>query len=199
MTVKYIEERIENEIKNYLKKNLFIKAEDILKVIQIIDTDGAFIPTSLVKQSEKGKTEYFDTYIEAKDKDRLVRRNISKRNIVYSLYNRETVAGFPYEIYYFSRNLEHVLHDKSEELTDEEKENLAFEIADQYYEHPEKFLEYLYDAGFHVSGTYKETWNFIMEGNHSLNRYCNVSVFFEQLGIELIKESDGSKHVNGRV
>lgn len=59
MTVKYIEERIENEIKNYLQKNLFIKAEDILKVIQIIDTDGAFVPTSLVKQSEKGKTEYF--------------------------------------------------------------------------------------------------------------------------------------------
>lgn len=191
MTVKYIEERIENEIKNYLQKNLFIKAEDILKVIQIIDTDGAFVPTSLVKQSEKGKTEYFDTYIEAKDKNRLVRRNISKRNIVYSLYNSETVAGFPYEIYYFSRNLEHVLHDKAANLTDEEKEDLAFDIADQYHEHPEKFLEYLYDDGFHVSGTYKETWDFIMEGDHSLNRYCNVAVFFEQLGIELIKESDG--------
>lgn len=188
MTVKYIEEKIEEEIKKYLLKNPFIVTEDILKVIQIIDTDGAFIPSSSVKQSENGKTEYFDTHIEAKNKDRLIRRNISKRRIVHSLYNRGSVAGFPYEIYYFSRNMEHVLHDREETLTDDEKENLAFDIADQYADQPEKFLEYLYDDKFHVCGTYKDTWNFIMEGNHSLNRYCNVSVFFEQLGIGLEKE-----------
>lgn len=185
MTVKYIEERIDKEIQKYLLKNLFIVADDILKVIQIIDTDGAFIPPSLVRQSENGKTEYFDTHIEAKNKDRLIRRNLSKRKIVYSLYNQETVAGFSYEIYYFSRNMEHVLHDRAEDLTDDEKENLAFDIADQYTDQPEKFLEYLYDDGFHVCGTYKDTWEFIMDGNHSLNRYCNVAVFFEQLGIRL--------------
>ena len=55
MTVKYIEERIDKEIQKYLLKNLFIVADDILKVIQIIDTDGAFIPPSLVRQSENGK------------------------------------------------------------------------------------------------------------------------------------------------
>lgn len=54
MTVKYIEERIDKEIQKYLLKNPFIVADDILKVIQIIDTDGAFIPSSLVWQSEKG-------------------------------------------------------------------------------------------------------------------------------------------------
>ena len=52
MTVKYIEERIDKEIQKYLLKNPFIVADDILKVIQIIDTDGAFIPSSLVRQSE---------------------------------------------------------------------------------------------------------------------------------------------------
>ena len=43
MTVKYIEERIDKEIQKYLLKNPFIVADDILKVIQIIDTDGALI------------------------------------------------------------------------------------------------------------------------------------------------------------
>lgn len=85
MTVKYIKDRIKREIDSYLKKNPFIKKNDILKVVQIIDTDGAFIPSESVKQSETGKTEYHETYIEAKNKDRLVRRNISKRNIVYRL------------------------------------------------------------------------------------------------------------------
>lgn len=182
MTAKYIEKKIKEEIGKYLRKNPFLKAKDILKIIQIIDTDGAFIAPPLVKQSENGKTEYFDTYISAKNKDRLVRRNISKRGIVYSLYNCNIVAGYPYEIYYFSRNMEHVLHDKAEGLKNEEKEDLAFEIADQYHEESEKFLQFLYDDAFHVPGTYKETWEFIMKEDHSLKRYCNVAVFFEQLG-----------------
>ena len=182
MTAKYIEKKIKEEICKYLRKNPFLKAKDILKIIQIIDTDGTFIAPPLVKQSENGMTEYFDTYISAKNKDRLVRRNISKRGIVYSLYNCNTVAGYPYEIYYFSRNMEHILHDKAEDLKEEEKEDLAFEIADQYHEEPEKFLQFLYDDAFHVPGTYKETWEFIMKEDHSLKRYCNVAVFFEQLG-----------------
>lgn len=183
MTVKYIEKRIKEVVDIYLNKNPFIKKSDILKVIQIIDTDGAFVPSAFVKQSDTGKTEYFDTYISAKNKDRLIRRNISKRSIVYKLVHSENIAGFPYEIYYFSRNIEHVLHNIAEDLTDEEKEDLAFEIADQYSDCPEDFLKLLYEGDFHVAGTYKDTWDFIMENENSLKRHCNMSVFFEKLGI----------------
>ncbi len=188
MTVKYIEDRIKRAIEVYLKKNPFIRKSDILKVIQIIDTDGAFVPSAMVKQSDAGKTEYYETYISAKNRNRLIRRNISKSKIVYKLAHSEEVTGFPYEIYYFSRNIEHVLHDISADLTDEEKEDLAFEIADRYSEHPEDFLELLYKADFHVSGTYEDTWKFIMENGNSLRRHCNMSVFFEKLGITVDKE-----------
>lgn len=187
MTVKYIEDRIKEAIEIYLNKNPFIEKSDILKVIQIIDTDGAFIPSSQVKQSDTGKTEYFETYIAAKNRDRLIRRNISKRKIVYKLVHSEEVAGFPYEIYYFSRNIEHVLHGVSVELSDEKKEELAFEIADRYSERPEDFLKLLYQADFHVPGTYKCTWDYIMEKDNSLRRHSNMSVFFEKLGITVRK------------
>ena len=43
MTVKYIADRIQEEVAEYLRKHPFIVKEDILKVVQIIDTDGAFI------------------------------------------------------------------------------------------------------------------------------------------------------------
>lgn len=188
MTVKYIEDRIKRAIEVYLKKNPFIKKSDILKVIQIIDTDGAFVPSTLVKQSDTGKTEYYETYISANNKNRLIRRNISKRSIVFKLVHSKDVAGFPYEIYYFSRNIEHVLHDISADLTDEEKEDLAFEIADRYSERPEDFLELLYKADFHVAGSYEDTWKFIMENGNSLRRHCNMSVFFEKLGIMVDEE-----------
>lgn len=185
MTVRYIEERIEKEIEKYLDKNPFIEKSDILKVVQIIDTDGAFIPRSQVRQSSVGRTEYFETHIEAKNQNRLIRRNISKRAIVHHLMQSENVAGFPYEIYYFSRNMEHVLHNIPQDLTDEEKEDLAFEIANQYSEKPEDFLRLLYEKPFHVPGTYEETWNFIMENGNSLKWYCNMAVFFEKLGISI--------------
>lgn len=158
MTVKYIENRIEDEINYYLKKNPFIEREDILKVVQIIDTDGAFIPSAMIQQSETGKTEYFEMYIAAKNKDRLIRRNISKRKIVYYLAKAECIAGFPYEIYFFSRSMEHVLHGIPKDLSDDEKEDLAFEIADRYSDGPMEFLKSLYNSSFHVPGTYSETW-----------------------------------------
>ena len=45
-------------------------------------------------------------------------------------------------------NIEHVLHNIAEDLTDEEKEDLAFEIADRYSECPEDFLKLLYEGDF---------------------------------------------------
>ena len=56
--------------------------------------------------------------------------------------------------------------------------NLAFEIADQYSDRPMEFLKSLY-----VPGTYAEIWKFIMENGNSLKHYCNVSLFFEKIGI----------------
>lgn len=185
MTVKYIEKRVKTEVEIYLKKNPFIKRTDILKVVQIIDTDGAFVPCEQIKQSKMGKTEYFETHIEAKNQNRLIRRNLSKRNIVFQLSRMEVVGGFSYEIYYFSRNLEHVLHNLPQELTDDEKETLAFKIADYYSQCPEEFLYLLRNAPFHVKGTYEETWKFIMEDGNSLRRYCNMSVFFDTLDIAI--------------
>mgnify|MGYP000653483119 CR=1 FL=1 len=78
--------------------------------------------------------------------------------------------------------MEHVLHDRAENLTDDEKEDLAFDIADQYTDQLEKNSWNIYmTMVFYVCGTYKDTWEFIMDGNNSLNRYCsycNVAVYF---------------------
>lgn len=118
----------------------------------------------------------------AKNRDRLIRRNISKRQIVYQLAHMERLPeSHLYEIYYFSRNMEHVLHNISEDLSDDEKEDLAFETAMRYREKPEDFLHFLKTGEFFVPGTYVDTWKFIMEDGNSLRRYCNLSVFFEQL------------------
>lgn len=83
MTSKYIVKEIKKKADAYLERNPFIEKKDILKVVQLIDTDGAFVDSSQIMQSENGKTEYSDTCIWAKNRDRLIKRNISKRQIVY--------------------------------------------------------------------------------------------------------------------
>lgn len=183
MTAKYIEAAIREEIDKYFRKNPYLIQEDILKVIQLIDTDGAFIPHSMVQQSKDRVTSYHDDYIDAKDKDRLIRRIISKRNIVYQLYHQNELSGFPYEIYYFSRNLEHAMHNANQELSPEQKEDLALEAALRYHENPEAFLQFISDETFSVQGDYQKTWEFIMENGNSLKRYTNLAVFFYRLGI----------------
>ena len=190
ITVKYIEVSIQEKVAEYLRKNPFITINDIRKVVQIIDTDGAFVSGAQIVQSSSDQTKYCETHIEARDKNRLMRRNISKRSIVHHLMKLKKLKktdilqqSIPYEIYYFSRNLEHVLHNVSGSLSDEEKEELAFEFADYYNTHPEEFLEFLYNGEFHVPGDYDETWKFIMDNGNSLKRYCNLSNFFERLGI----------------
>ncbi len=181
LTAKYIEERIREEIGLYLERNPFIRRQDILKVVHLIDTDGAFVPADRIVRGE-GATSYTDTCIFAKDRDRMIRRNISKRAIVYRLCRRRRLAGgYAYEMYYFSRNLEHVLHGAQGGLTDREKEELAFRTAREYSEAPEKFLELLEDEKVRVCGSYEETWNYIMEGGNSLLRGCNLILFFEFL------------------
>lgn len=184
ITVKYIDSAIKNAVEEYLKKNPFIEKGDILKVVQIIDTDGAFVASNQVRQSDNGKTEYFETHISAKNKDRLIRRNISKRTIVHHLAGLKNLPdSYPYEIYYFSRNMEHVLHNLSEELSDAEKEELAFQTATHYQKNPQEFLQFIKEDNLCVPGTYEKTWIFIMKPGNSLLRYCNLALFFEQLGL----------------
>lgn len=59
--LKYIEKKIKEEIGKYLRKNPFLKAKDILKIIQIIDTDGAFIAPPLDETVGKWKDGVFQT------------------------------------------------------------------------------------------------------------------------------------------
>ena len=181
LTAKYIEERMEEEIRRYLNRNPFIRRQDIGKVVQLIDTDGAFVPADRVVQGQ-GETEYTEGCIFAKDRDRMIRRNISKRGIVYRLCRRQkTAGGYPFEMYYFSRNLEHVLYGEEAPLSAGEKEELAFRTAETYAGNPEKFLEFLGKEEIRVPGTYGETWKFIMENGNSLGRHCNLLLFFEEI------------------
>ena len=50
---------------------------------------------------------------------------------------------------------------------------------DRYAGAEKEFIDFISDSEFAVDGRYRETWDFIKEDLNSLNRHCNLHLFFK--------------------
>lgn len=169
---------VNNCVKMFLSKNRF-KRSDLIKIIHLIDTDGAFIPSDKVCSSTIAGTHYYLDKIETANLEKTLRRIRKKSAVVKKLSSTPQIASTPYCVYYFSRNLEHVLHNRQEDLNKEEKFDLAEKFEDAYVNSPNEFIKFLKSKDFCVDGSYEETWAYIMSEVNSLKRKCNFHLFFE--------------------
>lgn len=165
------------KVKDFLDRNKF-KKEDLEKIVHIVDTDGCFVPENAVVQSSENITAYTLENIYAKNEFEIKKRNVKKSKILKNLIDKKVIAKVNYSVYYFSRNLEHVLHNIEEDISDDEKMQYAESFQDRFAQKPEKFIDFISNKDFAVSGNYKDTWNFIFQDVNSLNRFCNFHIFF---------------------
>lgn len=172
--IKTVNIHIKSELERY-----GFRRSDILKVIHLIDTDGAFIPDTHVIAGDVEKLHYEQEQIISPSPQATKERNRTKASVVKRLYQADKIAGSPYSVYYSSRNMEHVLHNVSGDLTDDEKMNYADGFADKYAENPEAFIHFLSDSSFTVPGNYLDSWRFIFLEANSLHRYCNIHILFQ--------------------
>lgn len=156
------------------------KAADLLRVIHIIDTDGAFSPDECVVYESIDHVAYTDALIKTSNVEGIIRRNKTKREVVRRLASTGKIQSIPYELYYMSRNLEHVLHGISEVLTDEEKRDYADEFADKYENDLDGFKQFICSSDFAVKGSFNETWEYIFQGSNSLKRHSNMHLMLKE-------------------
>ena len=109
----------------------------------------------------------------------IIKRNEAKRGNLDKLCGCKEVWAIPYSVYYMSCNLDHVLYGKRNS-TDEEKEKDAYRFAKRYSGDVEGFLKYITESEFSVIGSYKESWDFIRQDLHSLERYTNLGIGLEK-------------------
>ena len=154
---------------------------DLLKVIHIVDTDGAFIPDSAVAYDEHArKPLYSPIRIKTNNVEGLIKRNQQKKENLTKLYSTKFVwKDIPYSVFYMSSNLEHALYNKLN-LTDEEKEENAIQFAKKYRNNIPMFLMYIRDSDFSVINDYLTSWVYIKKDLHSLERHTNVGLCFEE-------------------
>ena len=158
---------------------------DYLRIIHITDTDGVFVPETLVQESEVCKEDkkvlYFADHIESYSWQSTVERNRRKSQVLIKLSKVNRIHGIPYKIYYNSCNLEHVLFDILDQLTGEEKMELSDAFAEKYEGNVDEFIRFISNPDIAVQGNFQQTWKYIYRSNtaNSLQRHTNMHLIFE--------------------
>lgn len=167
--------KIGNEVKAYARANHY-RTSDFKQIIHIVDTDAAYLlEEKIIDDQECEELSYQDDGIHTNDKGKVVSRNRQKSDNLYRLRSCGIVWNIPYRVYYMSCNLDHVLYDKRNS-TDDEKEEDAYAFAKKYKNNVDAFIDFMCDSSFSVKGDFKESWKFIEEGMHSIERYTNLPI-----------------------
>lgn len=185
-----IKNSVTRVIQNYLEKYKFL-AKDLTAVVHITDADGCFIAPEFVKV--KGDIEQNLFYTEdailvksEKRKEQIEQRNEMKANNAKILMANDHFSihrlRIPYQLFYFSTNLEHVLWNERNEIATE-KVQKADEFMESLSSSIEEFLkEYLpVNPELPYKDKMKMSWSFLMEGCNSLQRGTNVPLLFEMI------------------
>ena len=155
------------------------KPGDFCKVVHLADTDGVFIPDGAVIKEEAAEGRqypfYTDTQILTPEPANIINRNVRKSKNIAKLSSTGRIGGIPYSFYYFSCNLDHVLHGRNN-LSEAEKIACSRAFDLQYADAPNAFIHFMKEESFAVQGTYQETWAFIKQGVHSLERHSNFGI-----------------------
>lgn len=170
--------KLDDKIKTVINEYKY-KKTDILEVIHLADTDGTYIKNEFVKEHSTDNIIYKLDCMLTNRVDLTIARNQKKSNILNKLSTTSKINTIPYFIYYFSCNLEHVLHNK-QNLDDNLKSKYSEDFQDEYYENEAEFKNFIQNNDFSVKGDYRATWNFIKTDNNSLKRFSNFGLFFER-------------------
>lgn len=169
--------KIGDVVKKYAGRTF--KSGDFSRIIHITDTDGAFIPDdAVVEDAAAVKPLYSATEIRTQRKSGIENRNLRKRECLNRLSSASRIWDVPYQICYMSCNLDHALYGKLNS-TDYEKEADAFAFAKKYRDDIPSFMKYISESDFSVVGSYPQSWQYISEGLHSLERHTNFGLCFQ--------------------
>lgn len=153
------------------------KPTDYKEIIHLVDMDGAFISEDSIYLDESiDRFNYRNDGIYSNNIEKVMKRNRKKQQLLNILCSTTKVyKSVPYRIFYFSSNLEHVLHDEIE-IDESLKMEYAESFLERYENNLEEFVEFMCSSEFTVRGDYKKSWNFIKKDNNSIKRYSNFNI-----------------------
>ena len=162
-----------------------ISPSDVFKVIHIVDMDGVFIPESAILSTDDAKAQYYDSAIHFIDREAIVGRNRKKANVIRKLLTVKQIDNIPYEIYFVSCNMDHLLFNQRNSIAGDKNRN-AFAFAGKCKE--KSYLQNsVYADGIRAEGLFSESWEMIQKDFNSLHRHANINIFLDCFLSELIE------------
>lgn len=184
-------ENIEDMITKLILKPFFaetaIYPKDVLEIVQLVDTDGAYIPDECISVNPESadRPVYHDDCILTDNVEHIQVRNKEKRENLNHLVGLDTIKArsksVPYSVYYFSSNLDHYINDDAN-LSPAEKCRRASDYSYSAAADINYFIDSItHDPVAAIGMSYEESWNFIREGTHSLEKHTNINILIERL------------------
>ena len=174
---------VEAEIYKFVdkyRKDKKLKLSDIWQIVQIFDTDGAYVDDSYIVRGESTEIVYSTENISCKDIRKVKDRNKHKREIMDYLLTCNTIKGIPYRCFYLSSNLAHALYNKIN-LSDELKSKYSQAFYEQFMGRELLFVKFLdMEVTNGVPENYLASWRYIREELHSLQRHTNLNIYFKE-------------------
>ncbi len=165
------------KVKKYIDDNK-LKKTDIWKIVQIFDTDGAYIPETAVVNGESSKFVYSTTSIACKDVKKVKSRNSKKREMMDHLLSLADINSIPYQCYFMSSNLDHALYNQ-QNLSEEDKKKYADAFYEIFLGKEKLFINFLHlEAVNGVPKSFPASWRYIKEDLRSLERHTNLHIYF---------------------
>lgn len=174
---------IGNAVKEFMIKSKF-RPEDVFCVLHILDMDGCFIPEEaiVIDETQKELTVYHKDKISVrhdKQKKQIAARNTERSNNINTMKVLDTILSgeINYRMYYFSRNLEHVLFNDA----NPEKGAKYPEVEQFIGQLTMPLEEFLQQSMPPITGQdpYLESWERISKQTASLEPYSNVPLLFD--------------------
>ena len=170
-----------------------IYPKKIAKIIHIVDLDGAYIPNGNIMPYSFERQGYEKVFyddekgvIETADVEAIIDRNDRKRQNLEHLLNlpeskiKIKSKSIPYEIYFFSSNLDHFIN-KDANL-ERDKKRRANEFIRNYGLETETFVKYFFEDKCSIGKMgYEESWRYIKNDSNSVKRYTNIDCLIRSL------------------
>lgn len=168
--------KLEDSVRRKLKEEKMLKS-DVAHIFQICDMDGAFVPDDSIVEKDVHEFVYTTTEIIVPNKAKAIIRNKIKRNRIDKLLNMNSLLGIPFKLFFMSCNIDHVLFD-NQNLNDDLKVEKADLFFEQYRDCADLLISFLKQNSFGVPDLYSDSWVFIKNDLHSLERHNNMFIIF---------------------
>ena len=168
----------------------------VCEVIHLVDIDGVFLRNNKIQNGDKMlKHPYYDTernIIFAKDREAIIERNYRKRENLQKMISEKKIKinieknanetrEKPYRVYYFSKDLDHVLYGKANNES-YNKVNDAQAFANKYYNEPLEMARFfIYHKSASPVMDYMGSWQWLMDDQETLLPRTNINVLVNEL------------------